>query len=108
MFILNTELTKLARWFHSNKMAVNVSKTKFIIFHTKGKPIIENEAKIFYNDNEPVQNDPSLLIELESCHDKHPENSCRADKLLGVYFDENLTFDYHTIPSLKPGSREVC
>jgi hypothetical protein len=30
----NDELTKLASWFRVNRMAVNVSKTKFIIFHT--------------------------------------------------------------------------
>jgi hypothetical protein len=39
---VNTELKKIARWFRANKMAVNVSKTKFIIFHTKGKKIPPN------------------------------------------------------------------
>ena len=34
---MNIEIQKLANWFRSNKMAVNISKTKFIIFRTKGK-----------------------------------------------------------------------
>jgi len=34
---VNTELQKIAIWFRANKMAVNISKTKFIIFHNKGK-----------------------------------------------------------------------
>ncbi len=34
---INQELTKIARWFRTNQMAVNVSKTKFIIFHTREK-----------------------------------------------------------------------
>ena len=34
---LNTELKKLANWFRANKMAVNISKNKFIIFHGKDK-----------------------------------------------------------------------
>ena len=34
---VNSELKKWAQWFRSNKMAVNTSKTKFIIFHSKGK-----------------------------------------------------------------------
>jgi hypothetical protein len=93
--LINTELTKLARWFRSNRMAVNVSKTKFIIFHTKGKQITENEVQIFYNDNEPGHNDPQLISEIERCHNKHPDINFRTYKLLGVYFDENLTFDYH-------------
>ncbi len=76
-------------------MVVNVSKTKFIIFHTKGKPVNDNECKIFYNDNEPDKNDPLLITEIERCHNKHPTNNCRTYKLLGVYFDENMNFDYH-------------
>jgi hypothetical protein len=31
----STELTKVARWFQANKMAVNICKTKEIIFCTK-------------------------------------------------------------------------
>ena len=34
---VNTELKKLAYWFRANKMAVNISKTKYIIFRTRGK-----------------------------------------------------------------------
>jgi Reverse transcriptase (RNA-dependent DNA polymerase) len=36
---INIELKKLANWFTCNKMAVNISKTKYIIFRTKGKKI---------------------------------------------------------------------
>jgi hypothetical protein len=36
---VNIELRKLANWFRANRMAVNVSKTNYIIFHTKGKNI---------------------------------------------------------------------
>ena len=34
---VNSELYKIALWFKANKMAVNTSKTKFIIFRTHGK-----------------------------------------------------------------------
>jgi hypothetical protein len=51
---LNSEVKNIARWFRANKMAVNVSKTKFIIFHTRGK-IIDDNIKILYDDNEPDQ-----------------------------------------------------
>jgi len=37
---VNGELKKWAVWFCANKMAVNVSKTKFIIFHNRGKKSI--------------------------------------------------------------------
>ena len=32
---MNIEIKKLANWFRTNKMAVNIGKTKFIIFHPK-------------------------------------------------------------------------
>lgn len=33
----NPELQKMSTWFRANKMAVNTSITKYIIYHTKGK-----------------------------------------------------------------------
>jgi hypothetical protein len=44
---INSELTKMATWSSTNKMAVNVNKTKLIAFHTKDKPFPENRIKIF-------------------------------------------------------------
>ena len=34
---VNEELRKIANWFRANKMALNVSKTKFIVFRTFNK-----------------------------------------------------------------------
>jgi intein-encoded DNA endonuclease-like protein len=36
---VNLELQKIANWFRSNKMQLNASKTKYIIFRTKNKHI---------------------------------------------------------------------
>jgi hypothetical protein len=36
---VNIELNKLAVWFKANRIAVNVSKTNYIIFHNKGKQV---------------------------------------------------------------------
>ena len=49
---VNEELQKIANWLRANRMAINVSKTKYILFHTRGKKIIENELKIELNTNE--------------------------------------------------------
>jgi hypothetical protein len=75
-------------------MAVNVNKTKFIIFHTKGKRIDPGVSPI-YDDNEPNQNNPDLIHTIERFHTNHPIKENRAYKQLGVYFDETVTFDYH-------------
>ncbi len=46
---VNLELQKLANWFRDNKIAVNTLKTKFILFHTKGKPVNIATNSFFYN-----------------------------------------------------------
>jgi hypothetical protein len=76
-------------------MAVNVSKTKYIIFHTRGKNIDPN-LKVYYNDNEPNENKPDLIYELERIHSNHITPELLSYKLLGIHLDEHLTFDSHT------------
>jgi hypothetical protein len=37
MHRIRLELTKMANWFQANKMSLNTSKTKYIIFHVPSK-----------------------------------------------------------------------
>ena len=46
---MNIEINKMANWFRANKMALNISKTKYIIFHKKFN-LTENA--IVYDENE--------------------------------------------------------
>ena len=39
---LNQELKKLNQWLCVNRLAPNVNKTNFVLFHTFNKPIKEN------------------------------------------------------------------
>ena len=93
---MNVEINKPANWLRANKMALNVSKTKYIIFHSRGKKFDFDENSIVYNKNEigkPQNTD--LITPLERIHDLHPQKDSRAYKLLGVHFDETLSFQYH-------------
>jgi hypothetical protein len=92
----NCELKKVALWFRANKMAVNIGKTKFIVFHNRGKNVDLNGLNIVYDDNEPLADDPHLVVPLERYHDGHPKPECRAYKLLGIHLDEHLNFNFHT------------
>ena len=38
--ILNTELCKISDWLSSNKLSLNVKKTKYMVFHTPQKRVI--------------------------------------------------------------------
>ena len=92
---INIELNKMAIWFRANKLAVNKTKTKFIIFRSKGKKF-ENFTPIIFDENEEgCPFNPDLVTPLERYHDGHPNIECRSYKLLGVYLDEHLTLDYH-------------
>jgi hypothetical protein len=90
---VNGELQKIAMWFRSNKMAVNTSKTKFVIFRTRGKLINDEECVLLFNNNEPGQPaDPELITQIDRIHNGGEEKSF---KLLGVLFDEYLSFNSH-------------
>jgi hypothetical protein len=49
---MNNELQKIANWFRSNKMAINITKTKFIVFRTRGKRIDSADCNLIFNNNE--------------------------------------------------------
>jgi hypothetical protein len=94
---VNNEINKMAVWFRANKLAVNISKTKYIIFRMKGKLVDANAPNIVYNENEPnTPHDPTLITALERYHDNHQNTDCRSYKLLGIYLDEHLTLNAHT------------
>jgi len=92
---VNNEINKMAVWLRANKLAVNISKTKYMIFRMKGKKV-EQFPDIVYNENEPNQTfDNSLVTVLERYYDNHPSRECRYYKLLGINLDEHLTLDAH-------------
>jgi hypothetical protein len=90
---VNCELHKLANWFRCNKMAVNTSKTKFIIFRTKGKKIPDDVSIVFNNNEIGEEENPSLIVKLDRIYNENPIECDRSFKLLGVYLDEFLSFD---------------
>ena len=50
---VNIEVNKLANWFRANKMAVNVSKTKYIIFKPRGVKInLTANGGVVFDENE--------------------------------------------------------
>ena len=74
---VNNELSNISHWFNSNKLSLNVDKTKFTLFQ-----------KVRQRDNIPLVL-PTLKINNTLIK--------RVDhiKFLGVLFDENLTWKNH-------------
>lgn len=79
-----------------NKLAVNVSKCKFIIFHNKGKKIDMQGHSIYFNMNEINKLQlPEKIIPLERIYNNSPKQENRFYKYLGILLDENFTLNYH-------------
>ena len=81
---VNKELKKLKLWLDSNKLAFNVDKTNFVLFHSPHKKLSEYaDLKI---GKQFIQR--TLYV-----------------KFLGVMIDEHLTWKYHTTELCKKLSR---
>jgi hypothetical protein len=77
-------------------MSLNVSKTKYIIFHTQGKKV-DHKLTLEIDANLPnTPHDPNLVTTVERIHSKHQNHDSQAFKLLGIYLDEHLNFNYNT------------
>ena len=54
--VLNTELKKLSQWLHVNRLALNVSKTNFVIFRST-KKIVDHNVVLIMNRKAIEQKD---------------------------------------------------
>ena len=74
---MNVELANISLWFKSNKLSLNVDKTKWLLFHP-----LSNRQLL-------PQTLPNLLI--EDIHIKREH----VTKFSGVFIDENLSRKNH-------------
>ena len=77
-------------WLKSNELSINDAKTKVMIFSNK-RPIPDFRFVLNNNDPNSSQN-PLFIHEIERL-----KSSSKTPffKMLGVYFDESLSFNYH-------------
>ena len=81
--ILNRELKKLSLWLNANRLALNISKTNFVIFAAKNKPL----------------KNVTLLL------NKKAIQQTNYVKYLGILIDSRLTFKDHTLAVSKKLAR---
>ena len=80
---MNLELKKLYEWLCINRLSLNISKTKFVVFHAP------NKLKF------PI----TILINNKAI------DEVKSIKYLGVIIDAQLTFKYHIDELTKKISR---
>ena len=71
---MNRELSKIACWLSANKLSLNINKTQFIIFKSRGKKSNQH-VSITMNNQEIEQ--------------------VKHTKFLGLYIDDEFTLKYH-------------
>ena len=71
---INVELANVSTWFKSNKLSLNVDKTKWLLFHPLSKRQLLPQIL------------PNVLIENKHIKREH------VLKLLGVFINENLSW----------------
>ncbi len=92
----NTELQKISYWITANKLAVNVKKCKYILFHNKGKKFQTEDLKVVFNQNEIGKDEnPDKITIMDRIFTNNPIIEDRSYKYLGISLDENFTLNSH-------------
>jgi hypothetical protein len=65
---LNKDIGKMALWFKANRLAVNKNKTKYMIFHVKGKKIANPPDVLFDENEQGIPFNPNNVTILERYH----------------------------------------
>jgi len=76
---MKNDLCSLSQWFRVNKLSLNISKTKYMLFHNRNS-ITETEI------------DDNIRIKIDNMEIKR-SNSL---KFLGLFIDQNLTWTEHS------------
>ena len=79
--LANFELSKIEDWFKANKLTLNASKTKYILFKKKKEDVNITSLKLLI-DNKDIE---------------RVGTGCKNEsfKFVGVHLDENLNWNHH-------------
>ena len=87
--VINRELFKIYEWLGANKLVLNVSKTKFMVFHTRNKSVRYPSLKINGNLIERVTqfNFLDLILESNMSWNLHINHiSLKISKAIGILY----------------------
>ena len=73
--ILNTELKTAATWLKANRLPLNIKKSKFLLFHSKRKKVLNHQLSVKLDGNK---------MALET-----------SVQYLGMTIDNNMSWDNH-------------
>ena len=87
--VINGELLKINQWLGANKLSLNVSKTKFMVFHTHNRSVSYPDLQINGNQIERVTefNFLGLVLQSNLSWNKHINHiSLKVSKAIGIIY----------------------
>ena len=87
--VINGELLKINQWLGANKLSLNVSKTKFMVFHTHNRSVSYPDLQINGNKIERVTefNFLGLVLQSNLSWNKHINHiSLKVSKAIGIIY----------------------
>ena len=91
--VIKWELLKINQWLGANKLSMNVSKTKFMVFHTHNRSASYPDLQINGNKIERVTelNFLGLVLQSNLSWNKHINHiSLKVSKAIGIIYKQNL------------------
>ena len=85
--VVNRELQKVRKWLEANRLALNVDKTNFVIFHSQQQKLTDHI--VFKIGNKKIKHESFV-------------------KFLGVLLDSNLSWKFHLADLSKKLPRLDC
>lgn len=90
--MVNEELKKVSLYFRQHGLALHPEKNKFLVF-TNSQDVKNMNIPIYIDSNNFNTNEDDKKLKIERV--LHTDN-VPAIRFLGIYFDCNLNFQYHT------------
>ena len=93
--ILNTELSNIANWLAANKLSLNVSKSKLLVFSNKRTNKQANHNTSAETDLVENNVDANNMSEINICMNGQTLKEVDHAKYLGALIDNKLSWSFH-------------
>ena len=87
--VINNELCKISEWLGANKLSLNISKTKFMVFHTSNRSVT---YPVLQMDRKPIEREAQfnflgLILQSNLTWSKHINHvSLKISKTIGILY----------------------
>lgn len=98
---INNTLPQITDWYNSNKLIINSTKTKVVLFQSPRQVFSDDDRKllrdfpVFVNGNNEGEFFQDKITKLDLVSSSNVEEKDRSTKHLGIQIDDKLSFKAH-------------